>query len=154
MLSVIGGLWVMSRHGPLAAQAGHLVPHEPLVSAATVTPGGTVTVTMTITVANWRGQFIRVVRDVCPHGFSYIRIRVVTESNQAARSRPDGQVILRPCKGMASEFHLCDHGSQHGRYPYLQWYQMIDVFSYWDMIVTGDSDSNGLGHGRRHDADA
>ena len=80
MLSVIGGLWVMSGSDPLSAQANSV---SRAIAPETVAPGGTVTVTITTGI-----QFIPI-EETLPTGFTYVGTSLVDDTQVA----PSGQVV-------------------------------------------------------------
>ena len=82
MLSVMGGLWVMSGSAPLAAQTS-TASAERSFSSATVAPGGQVTVTIDATGYGATGS----VEETLPAGFTY------ESSTGADLVTPTGQTV-------------------------------------------------------------
>ena len=76
MASLIGGLWVMSGSAPLAAQTTPSATRS--FSSATVQPGASLTVT--ISVADYGG--IGAVTETLPEGFTYVSSSGVTGNVQ------------------------------------------------------------------------
>ena len=88
MISVIGGLWVMS--GPLAAQVTTPSANRSL-SSSTVMPGGEVTVS--ITVAEYGG--FGSVTETLPAGFTYVSSSLPPAGDQVLVTGQDVEFTLQ-----------------------------------------------------------
>ena len=127
MLSVMGGLWVMSGSDPLAAQTAAIADRS--FSLAEVEPGGQVTVS--IAVAGYGG--FGAVTETLPAGFAYVSSNFPVANNQVEVT---GQNVEFTLQGESSFTYVVTASSAEGTYTFEG---MVRDSDRMDDAVGGDS---------------